>query len=296
MRRFTLSAVFYDTYAIAGVVQNLLEQQQEFSGLLSEFFCDDASLGLIAPYQRHSALHVFIGWVVDGLLYEEATAIDLGDRQRTLRMFANIPEALDDLQPTRIPLETALQRYGIEATTFSEWLDGVGKTFTDADADDLYDWFQNLSVSGWIEELADRMAREVFFVVFQNRALLLAFNELVAEHVSAVALTSISDPRLVARFASQGRLLRVAPPRWVQRAVFYRDRGHCALCHKDVSGALSIGEVVHYDHVVALANGGLNDVTNIQLLCEDCNKVKAAGRAITSSHYEPWYPDEVDEE
>ena len=59
---------------------------------------------------------------------------------------------------------------------------------------------------------------------------------------------------------------------------------------------LSIGERVHYDHIVPLASGGLNDVTNIQLLCEDCNRRKSAGLAITSTRYEPWYPDEFEEE
>ena len=32
----------------------------------------------------------------------------------------------------------------------------------------------------------------------------------------------------------------------------------------------------HIDHIVALANGGSNDISNIQLLCPNCNITKGA--------------------
>jgi hypothetical protein len=296
MRRFTLSTTFYDTYSMAMAVQNMLADRFEFAGLINEFFCDDACLGLVQPYRKQSALHVFVAWMIDGILYEESIGLDLEPRQRTLEMFAKLPPALNDLRPTRLPLEDAMAHYGIDVGSFEEWLSGVGKHFVDAEEDDLYDWFQNLRMSGWVEELACRMAREVFFVVFQNRTLLLNFNVLVAGYVEDVDVTQLEDEEVAALFATSGRLARVSPPRWVQRAVYHRERGHCALCHKDVSGTLSIGELLHYDHVVPLASGGLNDVTNIQLLCEDCNKKKSAGRPTTSTRYEPWYPDDREDD
>src|SRR5882762_5826846 len=55
-------------------------------------------LGLVQPYRKQSAAHVFIAWIVDGILYEATTGLDLEDRQRTLKTFAEVPEALDDLQ------------------------------------------------------------------------------------------------------------------------------------------------------------------------------------------------------
>lgn len=44
----------------------------------------------------------------------------------------------------------------------------------------------------------------------------------------------------------------------------------CIYCHAKLTPAIE-----HIDHIVALANGGTNDKTNIQLLCSHCNKRKA---------------------
>lgn len=63
----------------------------------------------------------------------------------------------------------------------------------------------------------------------------------------------------------------------------------CVMCAVDLSGLLAIGSEENYDHIVPLANGGLNDVTNIQLLCRSCNARKHAGEATTGSRYEAWY-------
>lgn len=35
-------------------------------------------------------------------------------------------------------------------------------------------------------------------------------------------------------------------------------------------------EKITVDHIVALANGGTNDLDNLQLLCRDCNSAKGA--------------------
>ncbi|WP_394803607.1 HNH endonuclease [Niabella hibiscisoli] len=38
-----------------------------------------------------------------------------------------------------------------------------------------------------------------------------------------------------------------------------------------------------------LAQGGLNDVANIQLLCDSCNTSKGARSIVTSELYESWF-------
>lgn len=59
------------------------------------------------------------------------------------------------------------------------------------------------------------------------------------------------------------------PPR-VKLRVFDRFDGKCNHCYRDIRGKLhSI-----YDHVIALANGGSNRESNIQLLCNECDKPK----------------------
>jgi hypothetical protein len=62
-------------------------------------------------------------------------------------------------------------------------------------------------------------------------------------------------------------------PAWVRQTVLARDRGACADCGAQVSLELQAkGEL---DHMRPLGLGGTNDVSNLQLLCERCNRTKA---------------------
>ncbi|MFM1707701.1 HNH endonuclease [Aeromonas salmonicida] len=48
--------------------------------------------------------------------------------------------------------------------------------------------------------------------------------------------------------------------------------------------------IANYDHIVPLSNFGFNDISNIQLLCKQCNQHdKHGGDATTSSLYQTWY-------
>ncbi|MGP8184652.1 MAG: HNH endonuclease [Terracidiphilus sp.] len=80
--------------------------------------------------------------------------------------------------------------------------------------------------------------------------------------------------------ARQNRL-----PAWAERAVVLRDRGLCAQC------GVSIAELrapKNIDHIVALDNGGSNDLSNLQLLCEKCNAKKGT-RAVQVQSSVPEY-------
>jgi 5-methylcytosine-specific restriction endonuclease McrA len=90
-------------------------------------------------------------------------------------------------------------------------------------------------------------------------------------------------------FERSGALRRVGVPRWAKEAVYFRDRGRCVLCRCDLSGLLSVGSDKNFDHMVPLALGGLNDITNLQLLCDKCNLRKSKGEAVTSDFYQAWY-------
>jgi len=54
------------------------------------------------------------------------------------------------------------------------------------------------------------------------------------------------------------------------KALFQRQRGCCAYCSK------SIHKSYHVDHVIPLARGGSNWITNISLACAKCNTAKGA--------------------
>jgi hypothetical protein len=54
----------------------------------------------------------------------------------------------------------------------------------------------------------------------------------------------------------------------VRREVWRRDQGRCTKC--------SSREKLEYDHIIPVSEGGGNTARNIELLCESCNRAKAA--------------------
>lgn len=50
--------------------------------------------------------------------------------------------------------------------------------------------------------------------------------------------------------------------------VWRRDEGKCVICGSR--------ERLEYDHIIPISKGGSNTERNIQLLCERCNREKAA--------------------
>lgn len=60
------------------------------------------------------------------------------------------------------------------------------------------------------------------------------------------------------------------PPR-VKLRIFERYDGRCNHCHLLIVGKL----LPNYDHIIALANGGRNCESNIQLLCTACHPDKS---------------------
>ena len=61
-------------------------------------------------------------------------------------------------------------------------------------------------------------------------------------------------------------------------------------CKKDLTGLYSLLEdnEKHFYHIVPLNEGGINDVCNMQLSCQDCNLSKS-DNSMTSSLYQSAY-------
>jgi HNH endonuclease len=72
---------------------------------------------------------------------------------------------------------------------------------------------------------------------------------------------------------NKGRRLfeRKAWPSWVRTLLLARERGLCASC---AISFLELARDAHVDHIVPLAEGGSNDVSNLQMLCSKCNLAK----------------------
>jgi len=290
MDRPKIEIRFYETYYLANIARNILHDQGSFLRGLDDFYGDDKYLGLVRPFRRYSALHAFIYHITAEVILEATMDLPIEDRQDLAENFKKIPAALADIRPSRLPINEALDHHRIEHVGFEDFLRERNSSFADATQDDVYDYVNELRLEGPVEELLDRMVQEVFFVVFQNRGLLLLFNDMIAGLVKGTDPESVAEPEIRVLFTRRGRLRRVSPPRWVRRAVFYRDRGLCVLCHSDLSGLVSAWPSENFDHIVPLESGGLNDVSNIQLLCGPCNGRKAAGKAATTDVYEAWYP------
>jgi len=185
-------------------------------------------------------------------------------------------------------MDRALPAHGFECEGFGNWLKANAIAREDLDLDHLAEYHQDLRLCGQLNDLVEHLATEVFHVLFSNRALLGMFNELL----SRTFLLNFSDElpcEYEDLFERQGKLKRVSAPEWAKRAVFHRDRGLCAFCQKDLSGLVSTQPGRHFDHIVPLAQGGLNDVTNLQLLCESCNLKKSSETYTVSGIYEAWY-------
>ncbi|PSN12960.1 HNH endonuclease [filamentous cyanobacterium CCT1] len=67
------------------------------------------------------------------------------------------------------------------------------------------------------------------------------------------------------------RAKRISIPRSVREYVLNRDNYQCKSCGKKGSEVK-----LQIDHILPLAKGGVNDISNFQTLCKSCNQRKSA--------------------
>lgn len=173
-----------------------------------------------------------------------------------------------------LQIDKALKFYFGHEPQFTEWLlEGNEELIEDT----LYEYLGELKLTGWYEAVIEKIAHEMFYILFLNREFLLKFNKYMAR-------------------THDDEFSHVYTPRWVERAVFHRDRGKCAFCNKDLTSVYSVMEEkgIHYDHIVSLEQGGINDVSNLQLLCDKCNLSKSTS-VKTSNIYQNWFDMSDDE-
>jgi len=269
---------YFNTYYYANIVSNILTDECHFN-FTSRFFEQESVIDeLIKPFQKRSAFHLFIEHVISDFFDNDMHDHDEKDYNYcTLHSHAKfIPYA-----------EMVLESYGMSNGTFNS---------TDMKSyDEVEKYHTELYESGILLDLYETIADEVFYVMFNNREILLHFNHIMAKQVLFVDFSNPWDSNnndennTLKYFTKTGRLKRVRIPGWCKKAVYFRDRGRCCICNKDLSGTLSINNQQHYDHIIPLAQGGLNDIANIQLLCDSCNAVKGGHKIETSDWYEKWY-------
>ncbi|WP_053914713.1 HNH endonuclease signature motif containing protein [Streptomyces sp. SCSIO 75703] len=279
---------YYSTYRIASKVERLAMSPDYH--YLEALMLDDGILEFLPHWQRDSALHKFIRYVTDEIL----EADNAGDR---VVLFGS-----DPMQPKRtIPIEAALVSYGLQDKISFEIPDVPLIAHTEGNVtrfevatevyDACYEHFLDLRWGQEYEDLLARISGEVFYLMFTNRVALQALHEYLSLYVRGLAydVDELQDSGYMKCLKRAGVPRRAKMPKWVQRAVYFRDRGMCAKCGRDLTGLVNRFSSENFDHMIPLAQGGLNDVTNLQLLCSYCNNKKSDKFQLVSSRYQNWY-------
>lgn len=118
------------------------------------------------------------------------------------------------------------------------------------------------------EKVAHNEAKAAFEILFRDKEFLLDFQ---------LRIKKVVDNNLdknLPLFNKNGNIKRARIPEWLKKAIFFRDKGKCQLCGKDISGLSNHYNELNYDHLLPLGAGGTNDSTNYILLCRECNQKK----------------------
>lgn len=214
---------YHNVYYYCGILNNIIEyQQEEFLTKLWEFshvYLEE----IPKQYRKESVLLLFCRWSVKSIM-EEDMAEELAELKRLIEKFSgkgkeNLEDAFwSDGTYFSFEVERAIEHYCEKKTRFYDWL--KEETY-----DILEDAFDDYLFELWIgdeyETIVNKIADEMFYILFLNREFLLCFNH----YMSRTHKTKFSHAYM---------------PQWVKRAVFYRDRGKCVLCGNDLSGLLMI--------------------------------------------------------
>lgn len=115
-----------------------------------------------------------------------------------------------------------------------------------------------------------QIAHEVFCILFADKNLMRKFSFRVADYISDVVLQQ--HPEFL---SALGRLkCGTYWSRLLEKALFYRENGRCAICTKSLTGVIDPYVKVHIDHIIPISQGGTSNPTNLQILCSTCNLAK----------------------
>lgn len=147
--------------------------------------------------------------------------------------------------------------------------------------DDFNDYICDL----YEKEVISDLMENVFTILYSDREIMRQFNIIISEKIRVLKLNQW--PKFLKR---DGVMIRCTYwPKWLQNGLFRREQGHCACCQKDLTGLLSNGNNIAIDHIVPLNMGGVNDPTNLKILCSDCNLKKGGDKIDTSDLYSRYW-------
>jgi len=265
---------YYDTYYFLNIIQSVLDNTFPYLANLENFFGNDEYTKFIDPFPKDSALHKFISFLITMVYYETIDDVAV--------------DSLVNKEDTKLWVDASLENYRISWIGFRNWLKENEIKLDSISEDTLVDYHDFLYEKGIMQALLNLITEEIFFIMFLNRGSLRTFNQLISDRILDIDFENLPK-QYHDRFSSNGKIKRTNIPSWARKAVFFRDRGQCSICKKDISGLINIDNEENYDHIVPLTLGGINDITNLQLLCKECNQKKGGKHTDTSTAYEAWY-------
>jgi hypothetical protein len=151
---------------------------------------------------------------------------------------------------------------------FQEWIDYVEEN------------------AGKIDEL---IVHAAFQIVFRDKIFLHDFHLELSDFIEGY-IEDIKEyyPDYV---TSKNRISRKRFPEWLKDAVYHRDMGTCSnpKCRCDLTKKVRTLNNNNFDHIVPLNLFGSNDASNIQLMCETCNKEKGDRSTLTGAVNTPFW-------
>ena len=162
--------------------------------------------------------------------------------------------------------------YNIDYTSISKF------EFRGMDDDEVYGEIEDVEVLAYSlyelykDKIMSFVVDDIFTTLYSNKKFLYDFNSQLAELISNLNQTEY--PEFLKKDGVMKRCEYI--PQWLKDGVFYRDKGRCQICGRDLTRLLNLDNTINYDHIIPLENGGTNDPTNFQITCENCNKSKGA--------------------
>lgn len=245
---------YFDVYYFCHLASNSIDKF-DYVSTYADFFDREFE---VKPkdFPKISVLRQFTYWLVDRVIFEQANIISQDSEKY-------------DFNPASW-IKQAIKKYKNKDISFSEFC--ASREIKDDDYLEKFNRFVdflNDEMKDLYFEVIWEIAAEVEYILIQNRAFLLKFNE----HTTP--------------YFEEKPLKRCYIPEWVKRAILFRDKGCCVFCKKDLTGLYSLlnDKEKHFDHIVPLDKGGINDVCNIQLCCQKCNIEKSASSGTSSLYH-----------